>query len=65
MALIQRVTLVIQVRESRFFVLGLLDVVAFFAGLRQFDVAVKACLLELDDLVLGLAHDVSQAVASI
>ena len=65
MALIQRVAVIIQIAKAGLFVLGLLDVVAFLAGFRQLDVAVKACLLELDDLVLGLAHDVCQAVTSV
>ena len=64
-ALQQDVALVVQIVEAGLFVLGLLDVGLLTGRVAQLDVAVEACLLELDDLVLGLAHDVRQAVAGV
>ena len=64
-ALHQDVTVVVQIAEAGLFVLGFLNVGLLACGVAQIDVAVKACLLELDDVVLGLAHDVCQAVASV
>ena len=65
MALHQDVAVVVQIAEARLFILGLLNVGLFACGVAQLDVTVKARLLELDDVVLGLAHDVCQAVASV
>ena len=64
-ALHQDVTVVVQITEAGLFVLGLLNVGLLACGVAQLDVTVKARLLELDDVVLGLAHDVCQAVASV
>ena len=65
MALIKRVAVVIQITKARLFVLGFLNVCQVSGGVRQINVNVKACLLKLNDLVLGLAHDVRDAVASV
>ena len=64
-ALIQCVPVVVHVAEAGLFVLGLLDVCLALVSVWQLDVAVEASLLELDDLVLGLAHDVCHAVAGV
>ena len=64
-ALQQDVAVVVQITEAGLFVLGLLNVGLLACGVAQLDVTVKARLLELDDVVLGLAHDVCQAVASV
>ena len=65
MALIQGVAVVVQITKACLFVLGFLNVSQVSGGVRQINVDVKACLLKLNDLVLGLAHDVRDAVASI
>ena len=65
MALIQRVPVVVHIAEASLFVLGLLDVCLALVCIRQLNVAVEARLLELDYLVLGLAHDVRHTVASV
>ena len=59
------VPVVVDVAEAGLFVLGLLDVAAFLVCLGQLNVAVEPSFLELDNLVLGLAHDVRDAVARI
>ena len=64
-ALQQDVAVVVQITEAGLFVLGLLNVGLLSCGVAQLDVTVKARLLELDDVVFGLAHDVCQAVASV
>ena len=63
--LIQRETVVVQVAEAGLFVLGLVDLADGFVRVTDLHVTVEASFLQLDDLVLGLAHDVCQAVASL
>ena len=65
MALIQRVPVVVHVAKAGLFVFGLLDVCLRLVSIRQLDVAVEASLLEFQNLVLGLAHDVGHAVAGV
>ena len=64
-ALIQGEALVVQVTKTRLFVLGLVDLTDRLVRLTNVHVQVEPGLLELDDLVLGLAHLVRDAVASL
>ena len=65
MALIDDIALVVQVTEPRLFVLGFLDIGLLFGRIGQLNVAVKPGLLELHNLILGLAHHMGDAIASV
>ena len=45
-------------RHAIFFGLLLLDIVKFVAGVAQINITVKPAVLELEDFVFGLTHDV-------
>ena len=64
-ALVQGEPLVVQVAEASLFVLGFLNIGLRTAGLTQLNVSIEPCGLQFDDLVLGLAHDVRDAIASV
>ena len=65
MDLVDGVALVAQVREPRLVVLGLLDLSLVAPRLAQLNVAVKPGVDELEQLVLGLAHDVRDPMAAL
>ena len=63
MTLEQGKPIVIEVAEPRLLVFCLADVAGDFVRLAQVHIDVEARLLQLENLVLGLAHDVRDAVA--
>ena len=65
MALIQGVSVVVQVRKACLFVLGFLNVLYLAIWIAQLNITVEPRLLQLDDLVLGLAHHMREAVAGV
>ena len=65
MALKDDVALVVQVTEPGLLVLGLLDVGLLPGRIGQLNVTIEPSFLELDNLVLGLAHHMGDAVAGV
>ena len=65
MALKDDIALVVQVTEPRLFVLGFLDVGLLLGRIGQLNVPVEPGFLEFHNLVLGLAHHMGDAVASV
>ena len=65
MAFHQGIPFVVDIAEACLFVLGFLDIRLFPARVTKVNISVKPGLLQLDNVVLGLAHGVRQAVARI
>ena len=59
----QQVPVVVRGAEPRLLILALLDLIDVAVGLSDIHVPVEPCVLEPDDLVLGLAHPVGDAWA--